>query len=278
MRFDRCGCSGAVLAAVASSMLALTACSGDSRAPAASGGGSGGAGDGSAPGGSGGAAAPAMMVACGDPNQPIDPTGIIDDMEDGNSGILDIGRRNGGWWAGGDATPGGSIVPSGTASPEMIPAGGRCGSRYAMRVTGQGFTDWGAVMTMSFVFGSVDGSAFQLQPYDASARTGITFWARVGDTSTNLVRFSVSDEHARPEAGICVVNGAPGMGCYDTFGVNLWRLSTTWTQYRIPFIGLTQRNFGVQADTVDTKNLYDVEFSFDANAIFDFWVDDIAFY
>jgi hypothetical protein len=216
-------------------------------------------------------------AACGDLNQPIDPTAIIDDMEDGDSNILRVGRRNGGWWAGGDATPGGSIVPSGISSAEAIP-GGRCGSRYAMRVTGQGFTDWGALISMSLFFGSVDGSPDQLQPYDASARTGITFWARIGDTSTNLVRLAISDEHARPEAGICVVDGPPGTGCYDTFGVDLWRLGTTWTQYRVPFAGLTQRDFGVKADHIDSKNLYTVEFTFGPNAIFDFWVDDISFY
>src|SRR5262249_44657639 len=41
------------------------------------------------------------VVTCGDPNAPIDPTAALDDMEDGNFLILQVGGRNGAWWAGG---------------------------------------------------------------------------------------------------------------------------------------------------------------------------------
>ena len=92
------------------------------------------------------------------------------------------------------------------------------------------------------------------------------------------MRFSISDKHARPEAGICVVDGPIGAQCYDNFQVQLTKLDTTWRQYRIPFGGLVQRNFGVHADEIDTTTLYTVEFAFDGGAIFDFWVDDISFY
>ena len=44
--------------------------------------------------------------------------------------------------------------------------GGRCGSLYAMHVTGQGFTSW-AVLSVSMGWGSVDGGAPGLLPYDA---------------------------------------------------------------------------------------------------------------
>jgi hypothetical protein len=216
-------------------------------------------------------------INCGDPNQPIDPTALIDDMEDGNFQAAMVGGRSGSWWAGGDTTPGASMQPDGNAPPELIP-GGRCGSRYAMHVTGTGFNDWGAMVTVSFGFGANAAGVQGLLPYDAHTRTGITFWARIGDTSTNQIRFAVSDEHARPEAGICVVNGTIGQECYDTFGVDFTQLATEWHQYRIPFAGLSQRNFGVQAPTVDTTQLYDIEFTFYAGRIFDFWVDDIYFY
>jgi len=266
-------CSLAFL--VPSALLAAAGCGSTSVAP------DGGVGTGS--GGSGGSdAAPTVdrtpvTMSCGDPNAPIDPTAALDDMEDDNFTILMIGGRNGSWWAGGDATPGGQIVPMGDATPEAIP-GGRCGSHYAQRVTGQGFNDWGSLISMSFKYGSVDGSAPGLLPYDAHIRTGITFWARIGDTSTNRVRFSLSDKHARPEAGLCDPNGGIGTQCYDNFGVQLTQLDTTWRQYRIPFGGLTQRNFGLQAPEVDATTLYTVEFAFDGGAIFDFWVDDISFY
>ena len=223
------------------------------------------------------AAATSPSISCGDPNQPIDPTALIDDMEDGNFMAAMIGGRSGSWWAGGDATPGASMQPDGNAPPEPIP-GGRCGSHYAMHVTGNGFNDWGATLSVSFKYGTNDAGAMGLLPYDAHFRTGVTFWARIGDTSTNQVRFAVADEHARPEAGICVVNGSQGQTCYDTFGVDFTELDTTWKQYRIPFAGLGQRGFGVAAPTVDTQQLYDLEFTFYPGRVFDFWVDDIAFY
>src|SRR5262245_45391563 len=208
-------------------------------------------------------AADASLIYCGDPNQPIDPTAAIDDMEDRDFIIL---NRSGAWWAGGDTTPGGAVVPSGDAAPEPIP-GGRCGSMYASHVTGHGFNDWGAVLSMSMRYGSVDASAPGLLPYDAHFRQGITFWARVGDTSTNQVRYSVSDRNSRPEGGVCVDGGGQGTQCYDNFGVQLTKLDTTWRQYRIPFGGLTQRNFGVPEPSVDTSAIYTVEFGFAGGSV-----------
>jgi hypothetical protein len=227
--------------------------------------------------GGGGAPDGGAMAAmnCGDTSGPIDPTALIDDMEDGNFTIAL--NDSGAWWAGGDATPGGTIAPNGNANPELIP-GGRCGSKYAEHVTGFGFTDWGAVLSMSFAYGSVDGGAPGLLPFDAHIRQGITFWARIGDTSTDQVRLAVSDKASRPEGGICVVNGPPGTTCYDTFGVQLTQLDTSWHQYRVPFGGLTQRHFGVEEPTLDTTTLYTIEFALGPGAIFDFWIDDISFF
>src|SRR5215467_14423771 len=132
--------SGMCAAAALALALAAAGCGGASL-------GNGDHGDDGAAGGGGGNDAAAAadagspnVVTCGDPYAPIDPTAMLDDMEDGNFLILDVGGRNGAWWAGGDATPGGTIVPMGNADPELIP-GGRCGSRYAERVTGQGFND-----------------------------------------------------------------------------------------------------------------------------------------
>ena len=96
-------------------------------------------------------------------------------------------------------------------------------------------------------YGSVDGGASGLLPYDAHIRTGVTFWARIGDTSANKVRLSVSDKYSRPEGGICDASASAttSTACYDTFGVDLLPLSQTWTQYRVPFGGLGQRGFGL---------------------------------
>jgi len=232
-------------------------------------------------GGAGGAAgaAGAAVPSCGDSGGPVDPTALIDDMEATPPAILMEGGRNGAWWAGGDAvSPGASIVPNGDAPAEVIPGGGRCGSLHAMHVTGHGFTSW-VQMSVSMRYGSADGGAPGLLPYDAHFRTGLTFWARIGDTSAAQVRLAVSDKFSRPEGGICDVTASTSAtACYDNFGVDLTPISKAWTQYRIPFAGLGQRNFGLKEPSVDTSSIYTIEFDFYPNEIFDFWLDDISFY
>jgi len=129
-------------------------------------------------------------------------------------------------------------------------------------------------------YGAVDGGTQGLLPYDAHIRTGLTFWARIGDTSAAQVRLSVSDKYTRPEGGLCDVSASATTttACYDNSGVDLAPLGQTWTQYRIPFGGLAQRNFGLREASVDTSSIYTIQFDFYPNEIFDFWLDDISFY
>ena len=222
----------------------------------------------------------AAAVNCPDSGGPVDPTALIDDMEAGGYAILMEGGRNGTWWAGGDAvSPGAAIDPNGNAVSEVIPGGGRCGSLRAMHVTSHGFTSW-AQLSASMRYGSVDGGASGLLPYDAHIRTGVTFWARIGDTSENKVRLSVSDKYSRPEGGICDASASAttSTACYDTFGVDLRPLSQTWTEYRVPFGGLGQRGFGLPEPSLDTSSIYTIQFDLYPNEIVDFWLDDISFY
>src|ERR1044071_4923809 len=91
-----------------------------------------------------------VTLNCGDPNQAIDPTALIDDMEAPAFATVMEGGRNGAWWAGGDpmsTAAGAAIQPDGDADAESIP-GGRCGSKYAEHVTGHGFSMW-AVLSVS---------------------------------------------------------------------------------------------------------------------------------
>src|SRR5437762_71620 len=112
----------------------------------------------------------------------------------GGSGTGVAGTGGGGGTGG---RPGGStghcgliqgIEPNGDAAAEMIP-GGRCGSNYAMHVTGHGFSMW-AVMSVSMGWGAMDGGTEGLLPNNNSFRTGVTFWARIGDTSSDKVRLA----------------------------------------------------------------------------------------
>src|SRR5262245_49296809 len=80
----------------------------------------------------------------------IDPTLLVDDLEDRDGLIAPVGGRSGGWWVYSDGT-GGSIAPPANAVPVPVRiSGGRCGSQFAMRVTGQGFSDWGAGVNIGF--------------------------------------------------------------------------------------------------------------------------------
>jgi len=225
----------------------------------------------------------ASEQACPQTNETIDPTALVDDMEDQDAMIALVPQRGGAWWTAGDSTPGALIVPEPTAltdvlaAPEAIP-GGRCGSSFAERVTGQGFNDWGAMLGLSFGWGTLANGEEGDLPYDATRWQGVEFWARIGDTSTNLMRFAVSDSNSEPAGGVCEVDGDVGELCYDSFGIYLNSLDVVWHHYRIPFAGLSRRDFGYPADAPALDAVYTLQFNFDPGAVFDFWVDDISFY
>jgi hypothetical protein len=208
------------------------------------------------------------VVVC-DPRPPvIDPTAIIDDMEDRDGSLTYTSGRNGSWWIATDDTASGTIEPT-QPLPEAI-LEGRCGSDYAMRVTGQGFEVWGSILGLNLAYG-VGGQL----PHDASFRQGIRFWARVGDTSTKRIQFNIADYHALPEGGYCVEDGTPE--CF-TYQVTLSQIGTSWTQYAIPFAALFHPTEENPNEPLDPSSLYGMSFYFHSGAIFDFWVDDLEFY
>jgi hypothetical protein len=233
-------------------------------------GGASGAGGANGAGGSGVVAA----IGCTDP----DPATIdyIDNMEDGDNVILSRDGRLGYWYTYHDKT-------SGTLNPdqdvnvvmELIP-GGRCGattSTHAMRVTGSGFTDWGSAFAFSLKYQGKE------LPYDASRFTGVTFWARVGETSVDTIRFAIGDQWSRPDAGNCTTTPSNGpMACYDTFGSTV-TLGKSWERHSVLFGQMEQRSFGLQRPALDETTLMTVEFAIDPGApVFDIWVDDVAFF
>jgi hypothetical protein len=243
--------------------LGVCACSGEST-PAATGGTGGGAG--TAGNGAGGS-------QCFDALAPVDPTALIDDMEDGNALVVATANRNGSWWVVSDGTATGTVQPPSDAapSPERVP-GGHCGSNFAMRVTGQGFTNWGALISAGFRYTS------QAESIDASAFRGVMFWARTGDTHSSGVRVQFQDSSTRPEGGKCDPQDGSAEACYDGFGTALAPLGTDWRLYKLDFSRMTQRDFGYRAEALDTAHLYDIEWGVEASSIFDLWVDDVWFY
>jgi hypothetical protein len=209
----------------------------------------------------------------------VDPSALVDDFEHGGAGAPLIAGRSGAWYASHDATSDGIMVPDGLAAPEAIP-GGRCGSRQALHITGSGFNDWGAVVALALHAAPNAAGVYEETPYDARARNyqGVSFFARVGETSVNTVRYAVSDQFARPEAGLCQI---ASNNCYSTYGIPLGSdLGTQWREFRIPWSGLSQLDFGVKGSDTgpDTTKIYDIQFTFPPHVVFDFWVDDMRFF
>jgi hypothetical protein len=217
-------------------------------------------------------AAGASGSECDVNNGPIDPTAVIDDLEDGNGSLPAIATRNGSWWISTDMTAG-TIEPPPDASPpaERI-LGGRCDSEYAMRVTGSGFTEWGAVLSLGFRYTTA------IESIDASSYRGVRFWAKVGENHTSATRVQFQDSSTQPEGGKCNPDSTGTDQCYDGFGTTLTTINDEWQEFQLEFSTLTQREFGFGADALDPATLYDIEWNFDPNATFDLWIDDLWFY
>jgi len=258
---------------------ALAGCSssgaslGDAGAPssAANAGGAGGGGA-----GIGVAAAPA--IGCTDPAPGV--LDYLDDMEDGDARILGRDGRIGYWYTYHDTTAG-TLNPDQGVVPTMetIP-GRRCGtSLRAMRVTGSGFTDWGAGLGFALRYGAGDAGVSMELPYDASRFKGFTFWGRIGDTSIGTIRAGFGDKWSRPDGGVCTVTPTLGPNaCYDTFGES-FTLTTTWQRFSIDFGQLQQRSFGLARPELDTTALMTFDVAIPPGSpVFDVWIDDVAFY
>jgi len=202
----------------------------------------------------------------------VDPTLLIDDMEDADATIAPVGGRNGAWWLATDMT-GGSTTPAGDQEtpPERI-AGGRCGSKYAIRITGEGFTEWGAALVLDFRFDSGP------LPIDASAYRGVMFWARVGETNTSPLRAQFQDANTYAEGGVCNPDPEAADGCFNGWGSAVVPIDTEWHLYKLEFSRMAQRDFGLRTDALDLSNLYAIEFGVIQDTVFDFSIDDIWFY
>jgi hypothetical protein len=203
----------------------------------------------------------------------VDPTLLIDDFEDGDGLVAVVGTRNGSWWLSTDGTAG-TVNHAADASPpaERI-FGGRCGSDYGVRVTGSGFSSWGAVLSAGFRY------AEQAESIDASAFRGLSFYARVGSDNDSVIRMQLQDASTYPEGGNCNTESGSPDECYNGFGTELVGLDTTWQKYTFDFATLTQREgWGFRADAVDPATLFALDFNLDPDRTFDLWIDDVWFY
>ena len=217
----------------------------------------------------------ALTAACGgcrlrksgviDPKQaggPCPSEGSIEDAEDGDGQIQTVAGRGGYAYTYADEK-GTTVAPTGES---FAPAdGGANGSAHALRMSGKvaAGEDPYAGLGMSFR----DPKAV----YDGSRYAGVSFYAKVGQSSVRRVRFRVSDVNTDPIGKVC-------KDCYNDFGVEL-ELTPEWKHYAIPFSALAQEpEWGSPRPAeVETAKLVGVSWQVATPGVFDLWVDDVAF-
>ncbi|WP_433927525.1 carbohydrate binding domain-containing protein [Sorangium cellulosum] len=235
-------------------------------------------------GGSGGMSSVTASAASGGAGggEPVGSTDVdlIDDMEDGDGAIEKVGGRVGYWYSYNDGT-GTQTPPVSTEEmhvgflPEALtPPRGQ--STMAMHTFGSGFTDWGAGVRFP-----LNRPEMVALAYDASAYTGIVFWARLGDAgAVTTMKVNISDTVSEPAGGIC--DESAGVGdpdrCYDHWSYDA-SLGAEWSQIVIPFEELAREGWGAEptAQAIDIAALYAIEFRFAQGEDFDVYIDDISF-
>lgn len=195
----------------------------------------------------------------------VAPGDRIDDMEDGDQTLPVNGTRGGTRWFIASDKRAGSQLMGGAPVPSPI-LNGRPSSSYGIRFAGSGFSDWGAALSFELK-PRVAGAA---TTFDASVYKGLAFWARASNTS-HTISIAVIDANTDAEFQTCT-------RCWDYHQLTL-PLTPEWALYKVRFDELRQVGYGVPQRTyLDAKAVWAVRFATLANQVFDFWIDDVAFF
>jgi endoglucanase len=247
MMADR-SCFAVVALPFALAAAALVGCGHNDPAPATA----GGAGASSAP------SAPAAGKEC-----PVDFT--IDDCEDGTNQVKVHKGRNGYWYTFIDKA--GSTISPPANHTFIMSKGGVNGSMYAAQILGKMSATGDPLYSgMGFNFTDPKGQ------YDASAYTGVSFYAKTSSSSVKAVRLKVPDASTDPDGKVCTE-------CFNDFGADL-SLSDQWKQYVVPFSDMAQmEGWGApHPKAVDRSKIYSMQWQVNSpGAEYDIWVDAIAF-
>lgn len=181
---------------------------------------------------------------------------LIDDLEDGDSQLpTQDGRR--GWWYTQDDGTSEDQIPMNPWGPTDADA---FEGEFSARIAGSGFRGWGSTLGMT-----LNAEC----PYDASAFSGIEFWAR--GIGTTRVRFTtVATVPTDVDPGTCLEQ------CWDDFGTYI-DLTDAWTQYTITWDQISQEGWGEPAEFDSGTLLAIVWQGGGALREFDIWLDDIQF-
>ncbi|MEZ4302668.1 MAG: hypothetical protein R3B70_47520 [Polyangiaceae bacterium] len=197
-------------------------------------------------------------------------TSMIDDMEDGDGSILNVEGRLGAWYTYNDESPTGTQTPPVGDAFEMSPLNPPRGtSAFGAHTSGSGFDTWGSGFGFDF-----NNNGTTKMGYDASKFTGITFWAKIADGTTGVIRVNIGDKNTAPEGGVCDDAGGK---CNDDFGAGI-SVTAEWKQYTLKFSELAQVGWSmVLLPSVEKSALYSVHFQTGAMSKFDIWIIDIVF-
>jgi endoglucanase len=213
----------------------------------------------------GGAAGPPSPGPMTVPDKDCPQDFVVDDTEDNNNQVLIQKGRNGYWYTFVDKA-GSTITPPSQGTFLMSP-GGANGSQHAAHMMGK-MAGSGAPLFAGMGFSFTDPKA----PYDATAFTGVSFFAKVGPGSTVGVRLKVPDANTDPAGKVCTE-------CFNDFGVDL-TLTDQWKRYTVPFATMKQmEGWGApHPASVDKSKLFGLQWQVTQTGVsYDVWVDNVQF-
>jgi hypothetical protein len=186
----------------------------------------------------------------------IPPADVIDDFEDGNLSLPTnpaLGGRVGNWYGYGDGT--------GTSSYSVSAIKRGASSVNGLRAIGTDFKGWGSGL-------SVDLNGATKLPYDASAYSGITFWARAEETM--VVRLALPDVDTDAAGQTCTI-------CDHHYYTTV-QLTTNWQRFTVAFSELVLEMGSVPTPTAFKPNgIVSIQFLVVANQKYELYLDDLAF-
>ncbi len=184
---------------------------------------------------------------------------MIDDFEDGNFNLLDLGGRKGNWYVYGDGT--GTVTDEITGVQARLPV-----SPKVLHTTGADFTKWGSGIGVD-IYNPGSGPS-EKEVYDASAYSGVTFWAKSAAPQMVSVVFPDGDTDAA--GGVCTT-------CDHHYFKSV-QIDTEWKRYTIDFSELDLEN-GVDPvpDAFDPSRLVSFQLRIFQGQTYELWIDDVAF-
>lgn len=195
----------------------------------------------------------------------------IDDLEDGDNAIEMIGQRIGYWYTYNDGTGMQTPAPDPSGVIPFKPTAGGHSPLFSAETNGTAFTTWGAGMGFDF-----NNTAKKSCVYNASAYTGIKFWAKGNVALKAMVKIPATTQ-STSDSGTCTATAM----CEDHYTLTPTpALTTTWTQYTITFADATsfaQAGWGVKVP-FDKSNIIAMQFQINMGVAFDFAVDDVTFF